>query len=456
MKLDRRFILDAVGGEASGAEGAPITGVTTDTRTARPGELFIALKGDRFDGHDHLEQALAKGCAALLVSRPPGASPEVPVYLVPDTLRALQDLANAWRKKVDPQVVAITGSSGKTTVKELLAAALREGGLKVHATRGNLNNLIGVPLTLLAMRSACEALVVEMGMNAPGEIARLAEIAEPDVGLVTNVHAAHIEAFGALEGIARAKGELLQALPKEGWAVIPEAGDQVELLKTLTECPVRTFGWNKSADCAGNGLEIGVGGLSFILALKGKEIPVALPHTGRHMAENALAAVAAADLMGVSPETAVPGLPKAVQPGGRGEEMRAPGGYTVIDESYNANPGSVAASLAALGERPWKGRRVAILGDMFELGALSPALHEGLADAVRSSGVNLLLTAGEEMKNLHDALWATPGLPLHNRETVEAWLGEVKELLAPGDLVLVKGSRGMAMERIVKDLLNGS
>ncbi|MBF0624515.1 MAG: UDP-N-acetylmuramoyl-tripeptide--D-alanyl-D-alanine ligase [Magnetococcales bacterium] len=453
--IDFAFLLEATNGQpVTGAVLPPpvLSGVSIDSRTLQPGSLFVALVGPRFDGHDFIEAAVAKGAAALLLQRPPDQPLPVPAVVVADTQAALTRLAAAWRARVNPQVIGITGSVGKTTVKEMTAAALA-GSFRVHATRGNLNNHIGLPLTLLSMPADCEVLVVELGMSAAGEIRALASLARPRVGVVTNIGVAHLAAFAdGVAGIARAKGELLESLPAAGLALLPADDPFIPLLATLTTAPVRTFGSGVAAPVRAEDLTFVEGRARFRLVIEGAgAVEVTLNHAGDHMIQNALAAAGTAAALGV-PMAAIGAALGAFQtPPGRGGTREAPGGWRVVDDTYNANPASVAAALRTLARSAPPGHRVAVLGDMLELGVRAEELHAGLAETVLAVGVDRLFVAGDTMAALDRAL--KDRLVCRHRNDPTAWLGQIAPDLRPGDVVLVKGSRGMRMERIVKDLM---
>ncbi|MBF0310448.1 MAG: UDP-N-acetylmuramoyl-tripeptide--D-alanyl-D-alanine ligase [Magnetococcales bacterium] len=427
----------------------PLTGVSIDTRTLKPGDLFVALPGDRFDGHTFIAKAIELGCAGLLVQHLPDPLPEVPVLQVADTLEAMTRVAAAWRLRVNPKVIAITGSAGKTSVKERVAAILSRE-FRVHATVGNLNNHIGLPLTLLRMPSSTQILVAELGMSAPGEIAHLAAIVKPDIGVITSIHPAHLGSFASLEGIARAKAELLPALGKTGYAVLPAGGNYAELLAALAEGPAFTFGdhpqafarlLSRSIDGLNQSLTARIGNHEFHLELSG---------CGEHHALNALAAATTAELAGASPEAIVQGLSACRLPPGRGGIRQGPNGWIVIDDTYNANPGSVKAAIVALGNLP--NRKVAILGDMLELGELSAELHTSLLEPLLHNDITLLITTGKAMQALHEAAGRVAHMESLHRDNPEELIGLVAPLLHPDDAILVKGSRGMRMERIVSHL----
>lgn len=447
----------------------PLIGVSIDTRTLKPGELFAAVRGDRFDGHDFMAQAAAAGCAAILAEE--GAEdlpPSLPVVIVPDVLHALGKAAQAWRDHVNPRVIAVTGSCGKTTVKEMLTLCLRQRFTEVHATQGNFNNHIGLPLTLLAMPETCQALVVEMGMSAAGEIAYLAQLARPDMGIITNVLPAHLEALGSLAAIADAKGELLEALPEDGVAIIPFGQPHTEplrkkALKKNGRVKVLTVGMHPEADIH-DPQGAGAGRMSDNVTLHwrttGEETTVRLACQGEHIRQNVLTVGAAARAAGASPEQIARGLAGFNLPSGRGGLRLSPHGWRVVDDTYNANPGSVRAALHALPQPTGSGRRIAILGDMLELGKEAEFLHASLSREIAESGVTQLYTAGPLMACLHHAVVtahgmasATPRIEAWHRAEPGQWIGKIAPHLRPGDVVLVKGSRGMNMERIVEHLV---
>ncbi|MBF0161776.1 MAG: UDP-N-acetylmuramoyl-tripeptide--D-alanyl-D-alanine ligase [Magnetococcales bacterium] len=449
----------------------PLAGVSIDSRTVRPGELFAAVRGERFDGHDFIDKAVAAGCAALLLERPPSTPPAVPVLQVEDVLHTLGEAAQRWREQVNPLVLAVTGSCGKTTVKEMLTRSLQQHFAVVHATRGNFNNHIGLPLTLLAMPAHCQALVVELGMSGAGEIAYLARLAKPQIGVVTNVLPAHLEAFDSVEAIVEAKGELLEALPAHGMAVIPHGQSYTARLRQKAgSVKVLTFGPDPAADLfigrVGEESDTSPPAHTFVIHWQGEPdgIKICLAAPGEHLRQNVLAVAAAARAAGLSPQQIASGLELFAPPVGRGGICQSSAGWRVVDDSYNANPGSVQAALYALPKPDKPGRRVAVLGDMLELGKEAELLHRGLCQAVRESGVTLLLTAGPQMQALHQAVkevgWegakgqqGDGPIEAWHRPDPAQWLPDIKTYLRPEDVILVKGSRGMKMERIVKLLL---
>ena len=437
-----------------------LSGVSIDSRTVQPGALFIAIRGDRFDGHDFIDKAVAAGCAAILAEHPPASPLAVPVIIVANVLQTLGMAAQTWRNRVNPLVLAVTGSCGKTTVKEMLTRCLKQRFPVVHATQGNFNNHIGLPLTLLAMPENCQVLVVEMGMSASGEIAYLAQLARPNIGIVTNILPAHLAAFNNIEEIADAKGELLEALPADGIAIIPFAQPHSERLRRKTNAgTVLTFGMDAEADIyAPKAPSEEAMGRPLTLFWKGEKsgTPIHLTCQGEHIRQNVLAVAAAARMAGVSPTQINQGLENFSLPTGRGGIRPSASGWQVIDDSYNANPGSVRAALLAMPQPHGGGRRVAILGDMLDLGKEAEFLHEELYEAVVASGVTMLFTAGPLMETLHRRVVANVNpetITANHRPDPNQWLGHIVPHLRPEDVVLVKGSRGMKMERIVENLV---
>ncbi|MBF0191656.1 MAG: UDP-N-acetylmuramoyl-tripeptide--D-alanyl-D-alanine ligase [Magnetococcales bacterium] len=444
--------------EDSPATDPVIAGISTDSRKIQPGMLFAALTGPHFDGHDYIPTAIANGATAILAERmPPGVCP-VPVLRVDDVLTALGEAGRAWRTQIAPVVIGVTGSSGKTTVKEMIAACLRRDMAVVHATTGNLNNHIGVPLTLLAMPEGCQAAVVEMGMSAPGEIAHLAGLARPVIGVVTNVQPAHMASFSDIQSVAAAKGELLAHLPPDGLCLIPADDPNRDILEQQAGSrPTQRFGLGVAAEIRWeetpeNGNPTG-SRRGIIHWPDGDALPVDLGLCGHHMILNALAAAGAARAAGVSLQSIGAALSDFAPLAGRGLAQQAPAGWTVIDDTYNANPGSMRAALATLGVRPAT-RRVAILGDMLELGEHSATWHAQLAHEIIKNRVALVITTGDAMAALHHALSGLPEVQAHHLHDPAEWSATLSSLLRPGDAILVKGSRGMRMERIVKDLMN--
>ncbi|HJR71064.1 MAG TPA: UDP-N-acetylmuramoyl-tripeptide--D-alanyl-D-alanine ligase [Gammaproteobacteria bacterium] len=419
--------------------------VSTDTRSLVPGALFVAIPGDRFDGNDFVPEAEAKGAAGALVSRL--AASELPQIEVRDSRRALGAMARAWRASFSIPIVAVTGSSGKTTVKELVAAILGVSR-SVCVTQGNLNNDIGVPLTLMRLTDEHDAAVIELGANHLGEIDYLGSLVEPTVGIITNAAAAHLEGFGSLEGVCQGKGELLDHLPRAGSAVL-NADDRFRsdwVARSRCEFTV-TFGYAANADCRVLGEPHSVAtGSEFRMRLPdGEEADVWLPLLGRQNVANALAAAAAAQAVGASTEDIVAGLARAAAV--RGRLRAAPGrlGATIIDDSYNANPGSVRAALDHLAAL--SGRRILVLGNMAELGATALELHKEVGDYARGR-CDQLIAIGE----LAGEAARVFGAAGQRVADIEAARAALEPLLGAGVTVLVKGSRVMGLDRLVKML----
>jgi UDP-N-acetylmuramoyl-tripeptide--D-alanyl-D-alanine ligase len=440
----------ALEGRLLGGDAA-FTAVSTDSRHLAPGELFVALTGPRFDGNDYVGQAAVHGAVAAVVSRPVDVA--MPCLLVPDTRIALGRLGSLWREASRARVVAVTGSNGKTTLKEMVAAILRERG-PVLSTAGNLNNDIGVPLTLLRLQDEPYA-VIEMGANHLGEIRYLTGLARPDVAVLNNAGRAHLEGFGSEENIARGKAEILTGLGPQGTFVYDGDSRWVPLWRELAagrRC--RTFGLDPATDVTSPGaarLDWTERGFHSRFAIRAAEgtIEVELALAGAHNRRNALAAAAATLALGATLEQVRAGL-AAVRPvRGRLEPLRRRDGAWVIDDSYNANPDSVAAAIAVLAAAP--GRRVLVLGDLAELGAESAALHAGVGDEARAAGIEVLYTVGTTSAAASRAFGAGATHLADQGALLEALRGAV----GPGDVVLVKGSRSAGMDRVVAVLANG-
>lgn len=425
---------------------ADVVRVSTDSRSIRPGDLFIALRGERFDGGNFAAQALQQGAAGVVLDRT--QAPGIATALrVDDTRLALGRLGAAWRQRFAIPVVAVTGSNGKTTVKEMLAAILRvEAGSDdaVLRTEGNLNNDIGLPLMLLRLRETHQFAVLEMGMNHAGEIDYLSRLARPGVAVVNNALSAHIGFLGSIENIARAKGEIFNGLSDAGIAVFNADDPHAWLWREAnTRRCVIDFGLRQPAAVRGHFLPAGFGS-ALTLALPGATLDIALQVPGEHNAMNALAAAAAAFALDVSHRSIVAGLAGFTGVKGRLQRKPALHGSTFIDDTYNANPDSVKAALAVLAQQT--GRKVLVLGDMGELGSDAAAMHREIGLAARAAGVDRLLALGELSQETVGAF----GAGAMHFERIEELLAELENELAPDTTVLVKGSRFMQMERVVK------
>lgn len=420
--------------------------VGTDTRTLQSGDLFVALKGERFDGHDHVNQAAARGAVGALVSRP--VAVDLPQVVVTDTLLGLQDYAASWRSSFDLPVLAITGSNGKTTTKQLLSAVVAARG-PVLATQGNLNNHIGVPLTLLGLRAEHCTAVIEMGANHSGEIARLSEIARPAIGVITQAGDAHLEGFGSRDGVAKAKGELFASLGAEGVAVINNDDAYAPLWKSLAGRAAQiTFSLTERADVSALNLQPSADGAAMRFELRTPEgrVPVILPLPGVHNVSNALAAAACAVALGMELQDIADGLTRVQPAGGRLAATVTPQGARLLDDSYNANPTSLRAGVEVLAS--FGGRRVLVLGDMGELGANAEQQHFEAGVSARARGIDALYALG----HLSRAAVEGFGAGARHFDAIEDLIAALKSQLDSHTTLLVKGSRSSRMERVAAAL----
>ena len=443
---------ESCGGRLHGAD-RPFGGVSIDTRTLQPGDLFVALRGPRFDGAEFLAAALERGAAGAVLER------EQPLPLaqivVDDALLALQRAGQAWRAACAIPVVGVAGSNGKTTTKEMTAAILAQAG-ECLATLGNFNNHIGVPLTLLRLEPTHRAAVIEMGANRAGEVAELVRIARPTVGLITNAGAEHLEGFGSLEGVARAEGEMVAGLTSGARAVLNADDPFFALWRAMTPARVVTFGWASGADFRASGLDATLtpeGFLSrFTLDSPLGTAPIELHVGGRHNVANALAAAAAAASAGASLEHIVAGL-AAVRPvSGRLQLKAARSGAWIIDDSYNANPSSVRSGIEVLASLA--GRRWLVLGEMAELGEFAESAHVEIGEFARAQGVERLYATGA-LAALAVERFGTGARWFPQTDALaEALRAELAEAGA-GVVVLVKGSRVNRLERVVAALAAG-
>jgi UDP-N-acetylmuramoyl-tripeptide--D-alanyl-D-alanine ligase len=439
--------------------GAEISGgdvtwhdVCTDSRTLKRGDLFVALRGERFDGHDFVAQAAAAGAAAALVARDYRGASALPLARVADTALGLADLAAHWRGRFTLPLIAVAGSNGKTTVKEMIAACLRAcyGGDAVLATRGNLNNHIGLPLTLLRLRAEHRAAVVELGMNHRGETAQLARIAAPTVGVINNAQREHQEFMRSVDEVAAEHADLLAALPRQGCAVINADDAHAALWRAAVAgagVRVRDFGLGMAAvhgEC-----RLHAERTSLRVAADGETADFELPLAGEHNARNALAAIAAATAAGVPLADCTQALAGFAAVKGRLQAKRGLRGARLIDDSYNANPDSVRAAIDVLAQAP--GRRLLVLGDMGEVGDSGEAFHSEIGDYARSRGIHALLATGELARHAVAAFGA--GAVHHG--SAETLAADAAARLDAGTTALVKGSRFMRMERVVEALEAG-
>jgi UDP-N-acetylmuramoyl-tripeptide--D-alanyl-D-alanine ligase len=434
-----------------GLQGKLLKGVSTDSRKIVPGEVFFAIRGDKFDGHDFLSEAAQRGCLAAVVEDRPIPSKEgakdLPLLVVKNSAKSLGDFARLYRQKFDIPVIAVTGSNGKTTTKEMIAEVLREK-FTVLKTEGNLNNHIGVPQTLFRLEKKHDVAVIEVGTNHSGEIDYLCRVAHPTHGLITNVGRAHLEFFGSLDGVAEAKGELFEWLGKRGFGFV-NADDNRVVEKARRLRRKLTYGFEtKRASVKGRFLGLSdrvqprfsFGGRSL-----SKPVSVQLKIPGKHTAGNALAAAAVGIHFGVSPRSIKSALENYRSEKSRMEVVKIKG-VTILDDTYNANPDSVQAALQTLAEMKCKGKKIVVLGDMLELGSAAVEEHQAVGTEVKRLGFEYLLTYGAGAAAIVETAGAAYGFHYEEKATLTAYL---EELVMPSDVVLVKGSRGMKMEEVV-------
>ena len=427
--------------------GVELTGFALDNREVRRGDLFIAIKGERVDGHDFAVSAVEKGAAAVLAER----SVPAPHILTSNVVRALGDFAKERRRRFKGPVIGITGSAGKTTTKELVAAALSSSG-EVLKTEGNRNSEFTSPLIWAELTPESKCVVVEMGMRGFGQIEYLASFTQPTIGVVTNIGFSHVEMVGSREGVARAKSELLRSLPASGNAVLWAEDPMLHILREATDAPISTFGFSEDADCR----ILDYHAKSWSSAelqgeVRGVRFRAELPAAGRHIALNAAAAVLTAALAGVAPEVAAESLARATFPPLRMEILEHAGATIVLD-AYNASPSSVAAALETLHELPAQ-RRIAILGEMRELGSYAEDAHREIGADLTRFGVDLAILYGEPARWIGSSAQLTgmSAAAIRYVDTIEE-IGAFLRTLQSGDVALIKGSRALELERAVEYL----
>jgi len=428
-------------------------GISIDSRHIENGQLFFAIRGNNYDAHDFAVQAVSEGASGLVLERiVPDLPSGVDVFLAPDTLAALQSLARHNRSAFNIPVIAVTGSAGKTTTKDLMAGVL---SVKFNTlkTTGNQNNEIGLPLTLLSLNESHEALVVEMAMRGLGEIDFLCRLALPNAAIITNIGEAHLELLGSVERIAQAKGELLEHIPASGFAVLNAQSPYI--YKQVARCPGKVifFGTASNLDIYARDIRISNEGSAFTVEAEGRSFNIFLPLPGLHNILNALSVIGAALELGFTAGEITEGLAKITLSGSRLEIIDLKG-VTVINDTYNANPSSVKAALEALAEVADNKRKIAVLGDMLELGEKADLFHNQLGESIASTGVDYLITVGQLARQI--ALGAIQsgmsGSHVFICDSNDESIEKLEKLLNADDVVLVKGSRGMRMEEIIQAL----
>lgn len=453
-------ILKATGGHPLTPCGARVfADIAIDSRNIRPDALFVAIRGTVHDGHGFVADVVAKGVKGLVIETGRPLDPTfsaladngVTVIGVVDTTTALGDLAAYHRRRMPAAVAAITGANGKTTTRAMTAAVL-ERHLPTLATPGNRNNQIGLPLTLLKLKAHHRWAVLELGMNHPGEIRYLGGIAAPDLGLITNIGPVHLEGLGSIEGVFKAKSELIETISSRGWMVLNADDPMTPRLKALCRTSVFRFGVAPTADLRADGVVRTADGFAFTLRLPGGDaVPVTLRAVGEFMVANAMAAASIAHLAGIPGRTIAEGLQAFSPVSGRMALIHTPGGVHLLDDTYNANPTSMSAALKALRRLGAGGRTFAVLGDMLELGSASADLHRDLGGCAARCGLTGLFATGRFAEDLARGARQEKMAPDRIRIGSKAALTrQLEETLAPGDWVLVKGSRGMRMETVVK------
>ncbi|OBV39143.1 UDP-N-acetylmuramoyl-tripeptide--D-alanyl-D-alanine ligase [Janthinobacterium psychrotolerans] len=460
-------VLASAGTRLAGRSDTPFAGVTTDSRQAGAGALFVALRGERFDAHDFLLDVARQGVAAVIVEDLPEGwdDSKVAAIVVPDTLVALGRIANFWRRQFDLPVIGVTGSNGKTTVKEMLSSILAAafGEQDRLATRGNLNNEIGVPLTLFRLAAHHDAAVIEMGMNHPGEIARLAAIAEPTVAMVNNAQREHQEFMHTVEAVARENGAALAALPQDGVAVFPHGDEFTPLWQELAGTRrAILFGLSKDAEVSCTHRAAEDFGSDLFVSVRDEQggvqqFFVGLQAAGEHNVKNALAAVACAFGAGVRLDAIKQGLEAFAPVAGRLQHKRAMNGATVIDDSYNANPDSARAAIDVLAQAG--APRILVLGEMGEVGSQGQQFHEEIGAYAAAKGIeHVLATGGLARHMVASGNGAGTGTVVEYFEQFDGLLAALDALLAARSdaTVLIKGSRFMKMERAVQHLIGSN
>lgn len=446
MKFSAKEIAAATNGSLVGND-VEINIISTDTRTIKEGSLFIAIVGEVHDGHKFIGNAVENGAAAVLVEK--DGDYGVPYIKVADTTKAYGDIAKVYKSRFNIPFVAVTGSVGKTTTKDMIAGVLSQK-FNVLKTEGNFNNHMGVPITLLRLDDTIECAVIEMGMNHFDEIRYLTNIVEPDVAVITNVGVSHIENLGSREGILKAKCEIFEGMKKDGLKVLNCDNDMLATVKDKYE-NICYYSMDGKADIyADNVVEKGIEGISCTIHTKDFSFDVDIPIPGRHMVGNAMAATAVAVELGLEPEQIAAGISNFSPTGGRMEILKC-SDYTIINDVYNANPVSTMAGIDVVAYE--KGETCCILGDMFELGEYGPKLHYEVGEYAVNKGINTLVCIGEISKNMYEGAKSINGnTDIYYFKTQDEFFEKCDEIIKKGMTILVKASRGMHFEKTVERL----
>lgn len=454
--IDLKFIVESTGGELiTGESNKSFNSVSTDSRRILEGQLFFAIRGENFDGHTYVKEAIEKGAAGAVVEKDPNGTEiykNATLIKVDSTVRALGDLANAWRKKFRKlKVVCITGSNGKTTTKEMTHSILsiRYSVLK---NSGNFNNNIGLPLTLLKLEDTHDICVAEIGMNDFGEIRELTNIADPDIGAITNIGRAHLEKLGDLEGVAKAKGELVENFDKDKTFIVNNDDPYTRQIAHGVNCRKVYFGTqsDKNDISARNIRQEGTRSISFDLVTGDKTLNVRIRGIGKHNVLNSLCAASIAYSLGITPEEIQAGLERYTPAHMRLEILESPQGYTIINDSYNANPDSVSRALEELASLKNNNKTIAVLGDMLELGATSAREHRMIGEMINDLKIDYTICIGKFSKCIKEGI--TDRSRVFHTDSHQDATSMLINIAKKGDIILVKGSRGMAMEKIIQNL----
>lgn len=441
-------IIDAVGGKCSSMyDNMLINNIVTDSRMVKSGDLFIALEGEIHDGHDFILDTVKNGASAIIVSKPVNTLQQVHVIHVDNTLKAMWQLAAYYRQKFLKPVIAVTGSVGKTSTKDMIAAVL-SGKYNIHKSKGNFNNHIGMPLTVLGFENKHDAMVVEMGMRGFGEVRELTHIARPNIAVITNIGLSHIERLETQENILKAKLEIVEGLEGEGVLILNANDPLLSRVDRSIAKKVLYIGVDTEADYTAYSIvDNGEEGVSFKVNIEGKEVDVHIPAVGRHNVFNALYGIACGALLGMSPEEILTGL-KSYRPEGMRLNIIEKDGIKFINDCYNASPDSMRAALLVLKSIAQGSRCIAILGNMFELGEVAGAAHYGVGKMCGDLGIDFTAAIGENACDIAKGIGDSSKFKIF--DTHEEIVQYMKGILKKGDVVLIKGSRGMKMERILE------